>query len=383
MKNTEPHQYAYKISPDDLNEVWCWILQRQGVGRELKFDSVAEIADKSFGLHAARLSSPFVTALSRSSEEHTPTSLFNADTRNSLTTVRCMRKTLHILPLPLASAAHSATLHFRERDALRQAVNAQMSARVLANTVSSIVYALEEGVPLSHRDLESRLCTSRLGTHAVRAALKLAWERGIVTYRNESGGWNKERRTFALTHNLYPGFNINKDREEATTELIHHYFERYGPASLRDAMWWSGLSRSAIVAAMNSLHEQWVSISSPWCESPLYMLPSRLEEFYERREPRSSPFLNFLAHEDVALKAYSETRPRYLGTLEQRRIFNQIGEVLPAIIQDGKVVGRWSWDTYGRHVNYGLFDEYKARIDTMQLRSLQQKYTGILRSAAV
>ena len=43
--------------------------------------------------------------------------------------------------------------------------------------------------------------------------------------------------------------------------------------------------------------------------------------------------MHFLAHEDVALKAYAETRVRYLGAVPEQEAFNQIGEALPAIFQ--------------------------------------------------
>ena len=60
--------------------------------------------------------------------------------------------------------------------------------------------------------------------------------------------------------------------------------------------------------------------------------------------------IRLLAHEDTALKAYYETRSRYLAGLPQRRAFNQIGEVLPTIIIDGTVAGTWSWDSRGKNV---------------------------------
>jgi hypothetical protein len=55
--------------------------------------------------------------------------------------------------------------------------------------------------------------------------------------------------------------------------------------------------------------------------------------------------VQLLAHEDTALKAYFQTRDRYLGGLPPRRAFNQIGEVLPSVIVDGMLAGTWSWNT--------------------------------------
>ncbi|WP_322767627.1 hypothetical protein [Frankia sp. Cr1] len=54
--------------------------------------------------------------------------------------------------------------------------------------------------------------------------------------------------------------------------------------------------------------------------------------------------LNLLAHEDIALKAYFETRSRYLADLPPNMAFNQIGEALPTVLLDGRVQGTWTWD---------------------------------------
>jgi hypothetical protein len=87
----------------------------------------------------------------------------------------------------------------------------------------------------------------------LRLALKLDWERGRLTYRNRSNGWNREHRTFALTATTYPALNFNLDRDAATDRLVEAYFDRYGPASLRDVMWWSGLAQNARVAALGRI----------------------------------------------------------------------------------------------------------------------------------
>jgi hypothetical protein len=60
--------------------------------------------------------------------------------------------------------------------------------------------------------------------------------------------------------------------------------------------------------------------------------------------------VQLLAHEDPALKAYYETRGRYLAGLPQRRAFNQIGEALPSVTVNGIVAGTWSWDSRSRDI---------------------------------
>ncbi|MGW0434204.1 DNA glycosylase AlkZ-like family protein [Micromonospora sp. NPDC003197] len=212
------------------------------------------------------------------------------------------------------------------------------------------------------RDIERRLATGGTTVTAVRLALKLAWERGILTYRNASPGWNQERRTFALTTHAHPDLDLTIDRRQATAQLVDTYFDRYGPASLRDAMWWSGLSCTAILAALADIGKPLVAVNAPWSTSTLYIYRDRLEQFH-RDQQRDEPLtgLNFLAHEDVACKAYFDSRRRYLGDLDERRAFNQIGEVLPTIVVDGQVVGTWGWDARREAVTYTLVSDLVGR----------------------
>jgi hypothetical protein len=60
--------------------------------------------------------------------------------------------------------------------------------------------------------------------------------------------------------------------------------------------------------------------------------------------------VQLLAHEDPALKAYHETRDRYLAGLPQLRAFNQIGEALPTVTVNGVITGTWSWDSRSRDI---------------------------------
>lgn len=169
------------------------------------------------------------------------------------------------------------------------------------------------------------------------------------------------------------------DRSKATGELIREYFDRYGPASLRDAMWWSGLSRLAITTAMNESARRFVAVHAPWCQPPLYMYDDRYDQFNDVVSAPRVSALNFLAHEDVALKAYFESRSRYLGKLPPRRAFNQIGEVLPTIMHDGLVIGTWSWDASKATVTYSIAHGY----DSPELRKQAKRQANALHNVTV
>lgn len=339
----------HTLDEDTSRRLWNWTLRRQGLSDRTRLDSVEAIAYAALGLHAARLPSPFATVAARSTEDRVTHTLFDQAVRERIMTVRCMRKTLHTLPLDLAAAAHAATRHFRERDALRATANAGEELTAVRATADDLASLLDADGPLHHREIERRLSHRGIPVSRVRLALKLAWEQGTLAYANTSPTWNRETRTFALTKQAYPEVNFGLDRQTATTALTEAYFDRYGPASLRDAAWWSGLSRSAITAALAAGTREVMTIGVAWSSEPQVMFADRWNQFTASDPDDHSTGVNFLAHEDVALKAYFESRRRYLDDVPARRAFNRIGEVLPVILHDGHVIGTWTWeDAQGR-----------------------------------
>jgi hypothetical protein len=360
-------------------DLWNWILRRQGLAEETRLDSVESIARASLGLHAARLPSPFATVAARSTGSDVATSLFAQRTRDRVMTVRCMRKTLHTLPLDLAGVAHAATRHYRERDALRAVVNGRESLADVEAAADDLAALLAAHGPLHHRDIEARLAACAIGTARSRLALKLAWERGDIAYLNASDSWNRELRTFALTKQIYPEADLGLDRMSATVRLVESYFDRYGPASLADAVWWSALSRASVMDALARSGREVAAVTTSWSQQPQYMFADRLEEFLSTRAVGQGDGVNLLAHEDVALKAYFETRQRYLGSLPARRAFNQIGEVLPTVLHSGQVIGTWAWDSAKRRVATSLVSGASTLEVRRAVRARADLLTQVLR----
>jgi Winged helix DNA-binding domain len=359
--------------------LWNWILRRQGLADDTRFGSVEAIAQASLGLHAARLPSPFATVAARSTGGEVAASLFAPATRERVMTVRCMRKTLHTLPLDLAATAHAATRHYRERDALRAVTNADENLTDVEAAIDELTVLLDADGPLHHRDIELRMARCRVSTTRARLALKLAWERGDIAYRNASGAWNRELRTFALTKQAHPGADLGLERQDATRNLVEAYFDRYGPATLADAAWWSALSRTAVTEALTHSSRPVVAVTTTWSDQPQYMFTDRFEEFRTAAPQAHHTGVSLLAHEDVALKAYFETRSRYLGALPARRAFNQIGEVLPTVVHDGTVIGTWAWDPAARRVATSLVADASTAELRRAVRTRADRLTGVLR----
>ena len=162
-----------ELSGEEAQRLWAAVLARQGLAGGRKLRSAAEAAELGLGLHAARLPSPFTTLLARLGDPASALALFEPPTTVSLTTVRCMRKTLHILPIPLAGIAHTATRYFRERDALRLAHNAKIAPATLGTLIDQLLQLMTVSGPLGHREMESSMLSERWPVLATRVALRL------------------------------------------------------------------------------------------------------------------------------------------------------------------------------------------------------------------
>ena len=355
---------------------WNWILARQGLADSRRLASAWQVADAALGLHAARLPSPYAIVAARTGDPAVPASLFTGPVQASLLTVRCMRKTLHALPLPLAAAAHAATLRFRDRDARRAVLNAGCTRRGRPAGRPAVRAAAGRSATAPH----DRVGLAARGgdVRAGRLAIKVAWERGTIAYINAATAWNREARTFALTSVAYPALDLCLTRDQAVTELVTAYFDRYGPATMRDATWWSGLSATDITAGLLACGRPLIAVATPWSGDPCLMFA---DPAGESASNEATTGVQFLAHEDTALKAYFQTRGRYLGGLPQRRAFNQIGEVLPTVIVNGMVAGTWSWDTRTASVHTELIPGRVPLPVRRQVKARAAALTETLRSA--
>ncbi|MFD2357257.1 DNA glycosylase AlkZ-like family protein [Nonomuraea ferruginea] len=243
---------------------------------------------------------------------------------------------------------------------------------------AAIVELLGASGPLFHRTIEVQLGAAGTPVMVTRLALKLAWERGVLSYLNQAAGWNREVRVFTLTASTYPTLDTALDPHTAVELLMAAYLDRYGPISIKDATWWSALSRTAVTEALQRSGVKLVRLFTPWSHSPLYMSAQRFAEYTVAADADYLSGVNLLAHEDVALKAYFETRRRYLGDLAQQAAFNQIGEVLPTIVLDGRVVGTWRWDPSAGRVRHRLIPGLLPAARRPEVRAAAARHTAVL-----
>ncbi|MEK2476624.1 winged helix DNA-binding domain-containing protein [Streptomyces noursei] len=338
------------------------------VRRHLLAPSVREktpeaVAEALIGLHAtdpatvflataARMRRPTVAAIERPLYEPT------AAGTPALERIRCMRRTMFVLPARLAPAVRSATVRdmhrhrtdamARVRDALgwdertytaaEQDTLAALTTRgeTTAAQLAADIPALREQIVLSPgKSYESRqrVSASILGVLAAEGRIRRA---------RPAGSWTSAQFRWALAHPL-----PQIPAAEAKTTLARRYLAAFGPVTVDDLKWWTGWNltdtRKAVVAA----GAQAVELD----EGTGHLLPEDLELAPGIPEPGAA----LLPGLDPTAMGWRH-RDWYLDPDHAKALFDRNGNIGPTIWWHGRIIGAWAQHADG-HINHRLLTD--------------------------
>ena len=144
-------------------------------------------------------------------------------------------------------------------------------------------------------------------------------ERGFLHYGVQ------EKKAFAICPHYTP-----MKTPDAEREMMRRYLAHYAPATLRDMAYFFGWTQAKCKAILGELpHESAVvdGCTYVWSGS----LPADC----------TVPRVIFLAGFDPLMLGYRKEDSLYLPPEHLRGIFNLAGIVMPAILFEGRVIGRW------------------------------------------
>ena len=138
-----------------------------------------------------------------------------------------------------------------------------LDARALVRASAIIERAIGDEQFLTRRELGERLQRRRLTLDGIRLALMTmhAELEGIIC----SGPRRGKRSTYALVAERAPKAK-RLSRDEALATLAKRFFRSHGPATVRDFVWWSGLTKADAKRAleMNRARKQEVDGRTYW-----------------------------------------------------------------------------------------------------------------------
>lgn len=136
----------------------------------------------------------------------------------------------------------------------------------------------------------------------------------------------QEKKAYCLAPEFVP-----IPEEKAKLEIARRYFTHIAPATIHDAMYYFHESAKQIQAWLSEL-----PITSSECRGKTYYYIENGKDYH-----KSIPKCIFLAGFDQLMLGYEKKESLYLETENIRQIFNLAGIVMPPLMLDGKVIGKW------------------------------------------
>lgn len=205
----------------------------------------------------------------------------------------------------------------------------ELNEKIYGKSNAIIEQALNRGRHLTREALVAELELANIPTDNNRASHLLL--RAEIDGITGSGKSENNKQTYALLSERVPkGKTLNK--EEALAKLAERYFTSHGPATLRDFIWWSGLSATDSKHALEMVKSHFVSETvgkqTYWLTNS-FTLPT--------------PGINLV----YLLPAYDEFVISYKDRTVSMPVKNHIraissnGIFRPTIVINGQVSGLW------------------------------------------
>ena len=236
------------------------------------------------------------------------------------------RGTLHLFSVDdLPLFLHEGRSHFlRPVDTLE--ADTYLSATRKAYFADVILDGIAQGI--DERDALKSLCES-CGMTEVEAKSAFDPWGGLIRALCEAGRIChkvQEAKAFLLCPPFEP-----MDEASARLELLRRYFTHFGPATVKDAAYFFGITQSQIKPHLSALPLKITNLGGK-------------EYFYISKTSgiERMPDCLFLAGFDQFLLGYDKTESLVLPQAHLRDIYNLAGIVRPAVLVKGQVAGWWN-----------------------------------------
>ena len=312
-------------------------LARQHLHEDGLSTDVVQVATDLVGLHATVAPNPYLQLLVRVAGFERSMLDRELYQRRSLARVRCMRGTLFVLPLDLLPIAWAAT-----RGKVLDASTEYLASQGLTGTSyqrwADRIDAVLVGQALSAAEVRSALQAGR--DVPVPAVLNQMCDEGRLLRDRPVAGWRDARNTYRRFREALPHLQLDScNPAEATRQLAERYIARYGPVTLEDVAWWTGLGVGRCRTALAELEDRITPVRVPGWDGDYLVLRSDLDRMVHGAALRRTQ-LSLLASLDPYTMGYHR-RARMVDAERHAMVYDRSGNVTSVVLVDGRVAGVW------------------------------------------
>jgi hypothetical protein len=305
------------------------------------------VAEAMVALHATDPATVFLSVLARAPGVDVAAVEHALYADRALVRMLAMRRTVWVVPRPLAPAVQEAcsrdvaTVQRRRLlDHLARAETVPDPAAWLERVERDVVAALDARGEATAAELvgdvpglrtQIRLPREPTGQNATSRVLLLLGADGHLVRGRPIGSWTSTRYRWAPASAWWPGGIPRPDAAAARVELARRWLTTFGPAPVTDLQWWAGWTLGRTRAALAALGAEPVDLDG----EPGVALPDDLDDV-----PAPPPWVALLPALDPTPMGW-QRRDWFLGA-HRAALFDRTGNIGPTIWVDGRIVGGWA-----------------------------------------
>ncbi len=328
---------------------------RHRLAASTRTDDIAAVAESVVALHSSDPASVYLSAFARMANPSVDAVSHALYEARSVVRHHAMRRTVWVFTPEVGRWAHAActeAIAAKEWNQLRAWVarsGIDEPGAWLDGVTTQVLAALHERGPLSARQLGREVpeltrkivigtgnYTGEASAHT-RVLQNLGFDARIVR-TTPTGTWlSSEYQWQVMGDWLLDGLS-GLDPADARTHLVRCYLDRFGPVTLDDVRWWTGLTAAASNAALRTLDAVEVDLDDGRTG---WVLPDDV--------PSTDGDIGEFGDDVVLLPSLDPTamgwkhRSWYLGehTTFPSALFDRNGNIGPTVWHAGRMIGGW------------------------------------------
>jgi len=299
-----------------------------------QLDNIHKITEDLCGLHATGTIEPYIQLFVRAKnfeKEDLVTELF---TKKTLGKIRGMRKTLFIFTKDLMEIIYPFAKNLTEDRELKYLKYRNISLEDYDELSKQILNLLQNN-EFSTSQIKQKIKTKK----DLVAVISVMCDQMLLIRGKPVSSWRDRRLLYAPFKSYFPDLSLSKYTEnEALTLLIERYITSYGPVTIDDIIWWSGITKKKFNSIFTQIEVELMNIRILDLDYEYFIVSKDIDSIKKSDSQLNS--VNLLPLLDPYMMGY-KNRERYVDMKRYDYIFDRSGNATQVILQDGLVIGIW------------------------------------------
>ncbi len=325
----------------DWKKINHYVLKKQHLTS--KFDNVLKCVEDIVGLNSVAPTTPYLSLFNRIKDFKKSMLDEEMYEKKRLYRLRLMRGTLFIVTRNFLPIAYSATIERTQKRLASFQKYYKLAEKEFEELKKEIITVLGKGEKTAveiRKKLKSNIRISLI--------LRLLMEDVPLIREMPLGTWKGEQFRYSL---LSRNIKLRMNKEKAKILLVEKFLEAFGPATLKDFVWWIGFSKKESEKILEKIET--IDIGEG-----LLLLKKESKEFKNFKVNGESLLLLSAFDQYVITYKYSIC-PRLINEKYLNKIYNKYGELYNPIIRNGRIIGKW-YEEKGR-IHYLLYEKIKNK----------------------